>query len=402
MKQWWVLLPALLAALVPLPAGAQGPEWPRWRGPDGNGITMTETVNPASLADQPKILWKASLGVGFSSPSVKGGRVYCMGNRGGQDTAFCLEAATGRKIWSYSYACAEGSYPGPKATPIVDGNTVYTVSRDGRLYAMDASTGTVRWGRQLVKDFGISLPQYDFAGSPVVWGDLLLLNAGRSGLALKKETGTKVWGGESGSGGYAAPVLSEIGGAPMAVIFGWRAAFGVSPRTGTVAWSFDWENESDVNAADPVVLGETVFVSSAYWKGCALYDVSGSKPVELWKSQAFGSHFSSFVARGGFLYGIDGDARMPRAGSLRCVEVRTGKVVWSAPLGFGSLIAARDTLVVLTSTGTIVAADLSPNAYVERARCSLPRDQYWTPPALSDGRLFIRGLQGDLFAIDVR
>ncbi len=396
-----LLLAALLAGLAAPGGGAQSFDWPHWRGPDANGIAL-EVVNPAALPE-PKVLWKAALGTGFSSSSVKDGLLYCMGNAGGQDTAACLDAETGRRIWSFSYACAPGSYPGPKATPTVDEGLVYTLSREGHLFAFEASTGKVRWARHLVKDFGVAAPDYDFAGSPVVSGDLLILNAGRSGLALDKKTGARSWSSGSGPGGYATPVLAEMGGKACAVIFGVQAVFGVSTRTGEVAWSFDWGNGYDVyNAADPVVTGETVFVSSAYWQGCALYDVSGAAPLALWKSQAFGSHFSSFVTRDGYLYGVDGDARMPKAGSLRCVELRTGKIAWKAPLGFGSLIAAGDTLIVLTSAGTIVAADASPTAYTERGRGSLPQDVYWSPPALANGRLFIRGLKGDLFAIDVR
>jgi outer membrane protein assembly factor BamB len=397
---------ALLALFIFAGTAFAQSDWPRWRGPDANG-SSPEIVNPAALAPQPRVVWKASLGTGFSSPSVKDGLLYCAGNAGGVDTVTCLDFGTGRKVWSFSYPCAEGSYPGPKATPTVDGGLVFTLSREGHLFALDARTGKVRWARHLVKDFGAGRQQYDFSGSPVVMDNLLILNAGRSGMALDKTTGQKVWGsggtsGSGGQGGYAAPVIASIGGAPTAVILGWRAVFGVSPRTGAVQWSFDWENESDVNAADPVVFGDKVFVSSAYWKGCALYDVSGPAPSMVWKSQALASHFSSFILRDGFLYGVDGDARMPRVGSLRCVDVQTGKAAWSAPLGFGSLIAAGDTLVVLTSTGTIVAADISPAAYVERGRGSLPRDQYWTPPSLANGRLFIRNLSGDLFAVDVK
>ena len=397
-----VFLASLLAALAPQAAGSQSADWPRWRGPDGNGISTAEVVNPAALSPQPKVVWKVPLGIGFSSAAVKDGLLYCMGNLDGEDTVSCLDAETGRKVWSYSYRCAQGSYPGPKATPTVDGGLVYTLSREGHLFALEASTGKVRWARHLVKDFGIAIPDYDFAGSTVVSGDLLILNAGRSGLALDKKTGVRAWASGSGPGGYATPVLAEMGGKLAAVIFGWRAVFGVAVRTGAVAWTFDWGTGSDVNAADPVVVGETVFVSSAYRKGCALYDVSGPAPVARWKSQAFGAHFSSFVMLDGYLYGVDGDARMPNAGSLQCVELQTGELAWKAPLGFGSLIAARDTLVILTSAGTIVAADASPKAYTERGRGSLPKDVYWTPPALAQGRLFIRGLRGDLLAIDVK
>jgi outer membrane protein assembly factor BamB len=122
------VLLALLVALA-LPAGSQSLDWPRWRGPDANGFTASETVNPAALSPQPKVLWKATLGIGYSSPVVKEGLLYCMGNAGGEDTVSCLDVKTGRKVWSWAYACAPGSYPGPKATPTVDDGLVFTLSR---------------------------------------------------------------------------------------------------------------------------------------------------------------------------------------------------------------------------------------------------------------------------------
>jgi outer membrane protein assembly factor BamB len=157
-----------------------------------------------------------------------------------------------------------------------------------------------------------------------------------------------------------------------------------------------------VNAADPVAFDGKVFVASAYDKGCGLFDVTAKPPRALWRSELFKTHFSSFVRLDNHIYGIDGDARQPSAGVLRCVDLRTGRQAWSTPCGFGSLIAAGGRLIVVTSAGTVVVADATPAGYRELARGTLPRDQYWTPPALVRGRLFVRNLRGDLFAIDLR
>ena len=394
-----VLLLAFLCAVAP---AAQAADWPRWRGPDGSGTAPDEGVNPKAIAGQPKIAWKASLGTGFSSVAVSGSRVYAMGNTASTDTVFCLDADTGRIIWKHSYQCSQGSYPGPRATPTVHEGVVYTLSQEGHLFALDAATGKVRWQKHLADDLGIQPPGWNFAGSVVVAGDRLILNAGRSGLALNRTTGATIWESGSGPGGYATPVLAEFAGRPSAVIFGERAAYGVDTADGTVRWSFDWATGSDVNAADPVVLGDRVFVASAYDKGCAVYDVSGARPAVVWRNNAFQTHFSSFVALEGYLYGIDGDAREPAAGILKCLDARTGKAAWSSPSGFGSLIATREHLVVLNSTGTIIVAEASNAGYRELSRASLPRNQYWTPPALAGGKLYVRNLTGDLFAIDAR
>ena len=397
-----------LTVLILLAAGAsaQAQDWPRWRGPDGNGVSPESQWQASGFHSEPRLFWKASVGEGFSSVAVKGKYAYTLGNDGEKDTVWGLEAETGKKVWSYSYPCGLGSYPGPRATPAVDGGVVYTLSREGHLFAFDAASGKIRWRKHLVKDFGVEPPGWDFAGSPVVAAERLVLNAGKAGMALDKNTGAKLWGSSRGPGGYATPVLAELRGRPAVVIFGERAVYGVDLQSGAELWAFDWQTGAEVNAADPVVFDGKVFVASAYSKGCGLYDVSGGSPVALWKSDAFETHFSSFVYLDGYLYGMDGDARQPSAGTLRCLDLRTGQPAWSMRLGFGSLIAAgergKERLIVLNSTGALFIAQASPSGYKELAKGTLPRDQYWSPPALAQGRLFVRNLSGDLFAIDLR
>jgi len=389
---------ALTAVLPP----ARAADWPRWRGPEGNGISRETRWNPRALAGGAKVLWEASIGTGFSSVAVSGGYLYAMGNQSGTDTVYCFDAETGRQVWTHSYPCAVGSYPGPRATPAVTDGMVYTLSREGHVFALDAATGRVRWQKHLVKDYGAMAPGWDFAGSPVVAGDRIIVNASRSGLALDRHTGKALWIGARSRAGYATPVIAELRGRPGVVIFGETATYGVDLDSGDVLWSFDWRNSSEVNAADPVVFDDKVFVASAYGKGCALYDVGGRSPRPVWQNNLFQTHFSSFVHLDGYIYGIDGDARRASGGVLRCVEAATGKEMWSERVGFGSLIAVDGHLVVLNSSGTLLVTPAGPSGYRELAQASLPRDQYWSPPAFAQGRLFVRNLRGGLFAIDMR
>ena len=394
----FLLFPFYFSAFT---AETQTIDWPRWRGPDGNGITSESDWDPGALENGPKVLWQAALGVGFSSASVAGELVYAMGNAGGKDTIYCLNFETGDVVWSYSYSCRAGSYPGPRATPTIDEGIVYTLSQEGHLFALDAETGEVRWQKHLPRDLGIRSPGWGFAGSPVVVGNTLLLNAGRSGLALNKRNGSTLWDSGSGPGGYAAPLIYIFERKTYAAIFGIKTIYGVEIDRGNVAWSYPWATRADVNAADPLVHDGMVFVSSAYNKGSAVVDFSERSPEVVWRSDIFESHFSSFVLIDGYIYGNDGDARRASSGVFRCVDFRTGEEMWSAKLGFGSIIAAGDKLVMLNAFGGVFVAKIDPRNYVELASASLPRNQYWTPPILVRKRLLIRNLKGELFCIDV-
>jgi outer membrane protein assembly factor BamB len=395
-----IAIAVVLLCLVAAAGSAQSLDWPRWRGPNGNGIT-TEAFDPQKLADGPKILWQASIGPGFSSVVVAGSRLYTLGNARRQDTVYCLDIDSGEEIWSYSYACAAGSYAGPRATPVVDGDTVYTLSREGHLHSLDAKTGAVRWQRHLFQDFKMTKPRWDHAGSPIVVGDLLILNAGSAGLALDKKTGNRVWDNGVAGAGYASPVLYSHEGKTAVAFFGAEQVSGVEVSSGKVLWSHPFRNSDRINAADPVVKDGRVFVATGYGKGCAVIDFSGEQPYIVWESGLFITHFSSFVLIDGHLYGNDGDARSPSSGHFRCVEFDTGKEMWSEKLGFGSLIVAGDKLILLSAYGRLFVADVTTEGYHEVARASLIPDQYWTPPVLVGGRLYIRNAYGDLFCIDV-
>ena len=385
-------------------AAAETAEWPRWRGPDGNGIAAGMSVNPKALAGQPKIAWKSSLGTGFSSVAVAGGRVYALGNTDGTDTVFCLNVETGRVLWKHSYRCAQGSYPGPRATPTVHEGVVYTLSREGHLFALDAATGRVRWQKHLADDLGIRSPQWDFAGSVVVAGDLLVLNAGQVGARPGPEHRGDGLGERNGARRVRDPGARRARGQTRGgdLRRARRVRRGRRRRNGAVVVPLG-DAGSDVNAADPVVLRRPCLRGFRLRQGLrpvrrlgrpARRGVAEQRlrdPLQQLRAPWTASCTASTATRG--------FRTAESCGAWTCV---TGKTAWSAPLGFGSLVATRDHLVVLNSAGTIIVAEASSAGYRELARSALPRNQYWTPPALAAGRLFVRNLTGDLFAIDVR
>ena len=395
----YVSLASLICFVVH--TGSAYGDWPRWRGPSGNGISKKTDWNPASLGNRTKIQWKASIGYGFSSITVADGYVYTMGNNRKEDVVYCLDVDNGKEVWTFSYECGLGQYAGPKATPAVDDGRVYTLSQEGHLFCLNAKNGKVIWDAHLVKDFGARPPTWGFAGSPIVEGDLLILNAGSEGLAVDRKTGKKVWG-TSGVGGYAAPVPYDDQGKRFVAFFGQRALNGVDLETGQLAWSQPWRTGHDVNAADPLITDSGIFISSNYGAGCAMVEINGSTPRLSWKNDKFDSHFSSFVYIDGHIYGNDGAAFSDR-GTFRCLEAKTGKERWAADLGFGSLIAVGGKLVILNSRGDLIIAEATHQTYreISRAEGVIAR-KCWNPPSFADGRIFVRNDRGEVVCVDVR
>jgi outer membrane protein assembly factor BamB len=168
--------------------------WPQWRGPNHNGISSETQCSDHWLPDDPPILWKANVGVGFSSFSVAKGRVYTMSNSDNRDTVFCFDAAPGKESWSHSYPAEKYFDGGTTGTPTVDGERVFTLSRWGDVFCLEAATGKVIWTRNVQKETRVRIPTWGFSGSPLVFENLLLLTVGEAGLALFLPT----LGGNSG------------------------------------------------------------------------------------------------------------------------------------------------------------------------------------------------------------
>lgn len=390
----------LLAATV----AARASDWYRWRGPDLNGIS-TETGWQSKWPDEgPKRLWKASVGLGFSSMTVSHGRVYTMGNDGtNTDTVYCLDAATGAVVWEHPYACPVDAHfyeGGTSGTPTVDGDHVYSLSRKGDLFCFDAAKGNVVWARNVNEDWNYDLPDWGFAGSPLVQGGLLVLNVGSAGLALNKKTGEIIWHSEKTVPGYSTPVLCEKNGEKLVVVAAKESVEAVRLADGKSVWRFPWKTQYDLNAADPVISDGKIFVSSGYDHGGAQWDISGSKPKVVWENKTFRNHIASSVLWHGFLYGVD-DLSSTKY-ELKCVSWITGEAQWSEPgFGKGTLIIANGKIIGLSDKGELIVAEASPAGFKPISSAQVLGGKCWTTPVLANGQIYCRNQKGDLVCLDV-
>jgi outer membrane protein assembly factor BamB len=373
-------------------------DWTHWRGPDRNGISREAVDVPAEL----KPAWKADVGVGFSSFAVAAGRAYTIGWADDQEHVYALDVETGKTVWKHSFPSDLGDKffeGGPCSTPAVDGDRLYVLGRWGELFRFDAATGRLAWSKNVRKEAKARIPDWGFGGSPRVHGDLLLLNMGEAGAAVDKNTGALAWSSADQDAGYSTPLPFQDGGVERVLVSSGKAWIAVDPRTGKEAWRIPWTTMYGVNAADPIVSGDRVFVTSAYGKGCGLFKMGSPDPV--WASKVLSMQMSPPVLIDGHLYGFDGMGGKPS--KLKCVEMATGAEKWAQTgLGCGTVIAAQATLIVLSEKGEVLLAPATAAGFKPTARAQVVEGKCWTPPVLSNGRLFCRTAAGDVVRVDLR
>ena len=379
-------------------------DWPRWRGPDMTGLSREKGWTADWPKEGPKLLWRANVATGFSAVAVAQGCLFTLGNSNETEIVWCLDAATGRQLWRHSYACpSDPQYHegGPGATPTLDGARVYTLGKRGHLFCLEAATGKVVWQRNVTNELGAVKPRWGFAGSPLFVGDLLILNAGAAGGALDRQTGKAVWNSGTNAAGYATPVPYSADGERCVAIFAAKALVGVRVRDGRVLWRHPWETKWDINAVDPIPVGQRFFVSS-FDRGGALLDVSDRPPKIVWENREMLNNFNSCVHLNGFLYGVNGHFDHPYR-DLRCLDAATGEVKWKyESLGLGSLMAADGKLIVLSDKGELVVAEATPIGFKPLARAHVLGGKCWTVPVLANGRIYCRNATGTLICLDVR
>lgn len=379
------------ALIIVAPAHA---DWSHYLGPQYDNVSQEKDLTAGSINK----LWSAEVGTGFSGMTVDSGRVYTMGNDGSNDQVVALDARTGAPVWKHPYPAAlnANSYEGgPNATPTVAGGKVYTLGKQGRMLCLDAATGAVRWD----KNAGAAEPPtWGFASCPTVIGDAVVYNVGSRGVALHKDTGAQLWGTQGSGAGYATVLPYRNNAA--AILFNGSGLHALDITSGQPLWSYDWNTSFEVNAASPTPVTNGFFVSTGYDTGCAVVDVSGPQPREVWRNKNLSSHFATCVLSGGFVYGIDGNAG--RRSSLVCMNAGDGRVAWKKELGFGSLRLVDQTLFVLNESGMLYVVKADSAAYTELARHRVASGKCWTVPTIDDKKLYVRNAAGTVTCYELK
>lgn len=373
-------------------------DWPNWRGPAYDGISTSTNWSSAKVTASAKVLWNVNVGIGYSAITVAEGRVYTAGWRDGKDHVLCLNPTTGRTQWSYSYPAdlyANSHEGGPSSTPAFDGERIYIVSRDIRMFCLDAGSGKLVWQRDLRKDYGVQIPKWGFSGSPIIWGKGVLVDAGRT-IALDRKTGEEIWKTRDYSTGYSTPCPFTIGDKRMLAVFPAYGLVILDAANGNEIASRPWRTDHGVNAVMPIIHGNRIFISSGYNTGAALFELAGSELQVVWQNRNMRNHMNTSILIDGHLYGFDESL-------LKCLDFNTGTVKWEKRgLGKGSLMATNDKLIVLSENGELIIAGATAAAYEEIGKAKVLQDnRCWTVPTLAEGRIYARGKSGELACIDV-
>ena len=381
--------------------------WPQWRGPHRDGVVKMADLATEWPKDGPSRVWQKDIGIGYSSFAVKDGQFYSLFQQQDKEVVACWRVKDGEEVWRHEYDCHADirDYPGPRSTPTLDGDRLYTVGSNGKLLCLEAATGSPHWQKDLLSEFQASSPKWGVAFSALIDGDLLFTSpGGRDGnslAAFNKITGELVWKRLNDPPGYSSPVAVTIGGTRQIIYFMGESLVAVRAGDGELCWRYPWATTYDVNAATPVVFqarrGDQVlhyvFISSGYGRGCALLKIAvkadgGFEAKKVYSGKQMCSHFASPVRRGEYLYGID-DSR------LACLNLRNGKVMWTwRGCNKGSLLRVNDLLLVLGEEGRLWLMDASPEKLAPRAEARPFRGgRCWTMPVLAEGKLFLRDEQ---------
>lgn len=436
------LLAAATAVAEPPPDLATrkaGIDWPTFLGPTGDSKSSETGILKKWTADAPKIVWQKKLGTGYDIGSISRGRLFQFDRYGDNARVSCLNAETGVELWKYEYPSSYedlyGYNNGPRCSPIVDDDLVFTYGVEGVLHCLKAATGEVVWKVDTAAEFGVIQNFFGVGSTPVIVGDLLIVMVGGSPkedaklppgaldkvsgngsgiVAFDKRTGKVRYQVSDELASYASLKTAKNAGRDWCFAFCRGGLLGFDPRNGKVDFDYPWRAKimESVNASVPVVVGDEVFISECYGPGSSLLKFAPGKCEVVWKDDArkraksMQTHWNTPVYHDGYLYGCSG--RHTENAELRCIDWKTGEVKWSVGgISRCSLLYIDGCLIGLAEYGQLFLFKANPEKFellgerelVEAAagpksdagKIPLLKYPCWSAPIVSHGLLYVRG-----------
>lgn len=385
-------------------------EWPQWRGPHRNGLSVETGLCKQWPAGGPKLAWKATgLGAGFSSVAAAGNRLFTAGDLGEAAYLLALDQANGKPLWKAKLGKAGGGPAGPRSTPTVAGDWVYELGQHGELVCVEMATGTEVWRKDLKKDFRGQCGGWLYAESVLVDGDRLICTPGGPQgalLALHKKTGAVLWRTQdwSDSAEYSSPIVETVDGVRQYIQFTGQSVAGVAAETGQLLWRAERPGRT-ATIPTPIYRDHQVYVSSGYGVGCNLFKLglagSAFSAQQSYANKNMVNHHGGVILVGDYLYGFsDGKGWI-------CQDFKTGAIVWrNNGVGKGALTYADGHLYCRSEgpKGTVALVEATPAGYRETGRFEQPqrsKSESWAHPVIAGGKLYLRD-QDLLLCYDVK
>lgn len=415
--------PATLAPAATQPPAAQGAMfpaataaadgrvastyWTDFRGSARDGHYRQQAIRTDWPAAGLTALWKQPIGGGFASFVIAGGRAFTIEQRGAQEVVAAYDVITGREAWTTSWNARfteSMGGDGPRATPTWADGQLYALGGRGELRALAADSGRTLWRTNILEDAGASNLQWGMSAAPLVVEDRVIVlpggGRGRSVVAYDRVTGKRAWSALDDRQAYSSPMLVTLGGTRQILVFSASRLVGLAPDSGEVLWQYPWKTNFDVNASQPLVVGDNrVFLSTGYGTGAAVIELApaarGFTVKEIWRNIRMKNQFTSSVLHEGFIYGLDESI-------LACVEAATGDLKWKGGrYGYGQVMLASGHLIVLTEQGELALVRATPERHQEVTSFPAIEGKTWNHPAMSDGYLLVRN-GNEMAAFDLR
>lgn len=372
-------------------------DWTGFRGPRRDAVYDERPILTNWPSSGLHLRWKQPCGGGYSSFAMVDGRAFTIEQRRDMEVAVAYDIETGRELWTNGWPAKFSEYhsdEGPRTTPTYDDGKIYTLGATGEFRCLDAASGALIWGKNIVTEMGAALPDYGLAASPLIVDEKIILQPdaykGKSVVCYDKRDGKVIWSALDMPMGYASPVLLTENGEKQVVVCGRPNIYGLRLSDGAERWHYLWHilnNERPIT--QPLVLETNkLLLSAAYMTGCAVFEIDkakdGFETRELWRNRNLKTKFASAVAYQGFVYGLDEDI-------LVCVDAQTGERKWKdGRYGYGQLLLASGHLIILCANGDLALVKASPEGRIELARFPALNGKSWNAPAIGGGCLLIR------------
>ena len=421
-------------AILAAAALAQAEDWPKWRGPRGDGISMEKGLAQEWPKEGPKKLWSKSVGKGWNSPVAVEGILYAFGRtqkaavqsgpasadaaeqapaKGPFGTLTALRADTGEIIWQNSYtSIPRVEKPSMRATPTVEKDRIYTFDDDGELVAWNRGDGKIAWQLNVLQELGAKPIKWGCASSPAVEDGKIYVQGGLTGslvIAVDKNTGKVAWKSQAeGPSGYATIVPITVEGRKQLLVAGGDHVVAMDRATGKTAWSVPYETEYKINAATPVVRDGKALLINEYKIGkCIMLQLHADRADTVWEDKDLRSRISTPILEGDVFYVSNNGPGQSGSGIIECRTWADGKLVWSCQdksldLGMGgTMLRAGELMITLSQKGMLSLAKVTPEGCQRLSQVAvLNEPEVWSTPVIHNGRLYIRGFE-EMICLDI-